>query len=67
MIKKVQYQTGEERATIIEQNSHLFLIEEQNVTEGDFLIFTDTPPIEFLLKDIANTLNLLLLKQEGIL
>lgn len=67
MLKKVQYQTVEERANIIEQNKNLLLVEEQNITEGNFLIFTDTPPLEFLLRNISNTVDLILLKQEGIL
>lgn len=41
--KTVQYTTKQERATIIQQNEHLFLIGEQNIIDGNFLIFSDAP------------------------
>jgi hypothetical protein len=40
---KYQYTTPEERESIISQNAHLFLIEEQNLITGDFLIFSNSP------------------------
>lgn len=45
---KVQYKTPEEREQILANNIGLYLIEEQNITEGNFLIFSDKPnePIE---------------------
>lgn len=46
MIIKVQYQDQTERQTIIDANSDKYLIEEQNITEGNFLIFSDTPRLE---------------------
>lgn len=38
-----QYTNEEERSRVLDQNSHLILIEEQNITEGSFLIFSDVP------------------------
>ena len=40
---KLQYVTHEERQTILNEHSDLKLLEEQNITEGEFLIFSDTP------------------------
>lgn len=40
---RYEYQTDEERASIINNNSQLFLIEEQNIIDGNFLIFSDEP------------------------
>jgi len=40
---KYEFKTDEERQLIIEQNKELYLIEVQNITEGNFLIFSDTP------------------------
>lgn len=38
-----QYTTEEERRLIIEKNTTKYLIGVQNITEGNFLIFSDTP------------------------
>ncbi|WP_128102777.1 hypothetical protein [Paenibacillus sp. DCT19] len=38
-----QYTNEEERSRVLDQNSHLILIEEQNITEGNFLVFSDVP------------------------
>ena len=46
MIFKFQYSTPEERQSVIEANIDKILIEEHNITEGNFLIFTDTLPVE---------------------
>ena len=43
MRKVVEYSNLQERQNIIAENSHLILIEEQNITEGNFLIFSDKP------------------------
>lgn len=40
---KIQYSNLEERENIISENLTLFLIEEQNVSEGNFLVFSDMP------------------------
>ena len=67
MIKKVQYQTLEERDNLINQHRDYILIEEQNLITGNFLIFSNVPRIEDQVTNISNTVDLLLLKQEGIL
>ncbi|MDO6355104.1 hypothetical protein Q3V94_08435 [Caloramator sp. CAR-1] len=43
MIKKFQYTTKEERERIIQENQNLVLIEEQNIIDGNFLLFSDNP------------------------
>jgi hypothetical protein len=40
-----QYKDAVERAAIVSQNTDKFLIEEQNIIEGNFLIFTDKKPV----------------------
>lgn len=41
MYRKYQYETENEMNELISQNSELRLFEIQNITEGNFLIFTD--------------------------
>lgn len=41
---KKQYQSLEERELLIHEHSDLFLIEEHNITEGNFLVFADEYP-----------------------
>ncbi|MGD9678442.1 MAG: hypothetical protein AB7V16_08875 [Vulcanibacillus sp.] len=65
MIYKIQY--TDNRETIINENTDKILIEEQNIAEGNFLIFTDEPRIEEQLSNISDTVDLILLKQEGVL
>lgn len=69
MLYKYQYQTEEQKQEIILANKNKRLVEEQNITEGNFLLFTDAQvnSIEDRLINIESTLDLLLLKQEGIL
>jgi len=43
MITKIQYSTMEERDNILTQNDHLILVAEHNITEGNFLVFSDEP------------------------
>ena len=50
---KFEYKDIEERESIISEHSDLLLYEEQNITEGNFLIFMDT-----------DTYNQMLEKQE---
>jgi len=38
---KFEYKNAVERKSILESSSSYYLIEEQNITEGDFLIFSD--------------------------
>ncbi|MGG1878125.1 hypothetical protein ABDI30_11230 [Paenibacillus cisolokensis] len=41
---KKQYNTLEERELLIQEHSDLFLIEEHNIFEGNFLVFADEYP-----------------------
>lgn len=67
MIYKKEYSTETERQHAIDDNQDKILIEEQNISEGNFLIFTDTPRIEDNIQEIRNSLDILILKQEGII
>lgn len=51
---KFQYQNDTDRINIINQNKDKILIEEQNITEGNFLIFSDIKPIDNQLNDLQN-------------
>lgn len=44
MRKKIQYSNEAERQLIIEEHQNLILIEEHNVFDGNFLVFTDEVP-----------------------
>lgn len=41
---KYEYKDTVEREDILVKNKELFWIEEQNITEGNFLIFSDVQP-----------------------
>jgi len=64
---KIQYQDLTDRETVINANKDKILTEEQNITEGNFLIFSDTPRLEERLTSIEDTQDLILLKLEGII
>lgn len=51
MQKKIQYTDELSRKAVVDANSDLILIEEQNITDGNFLIFSDVKPIEYQLRD----------------
>jgi len=53
MRKKVQYIDVADKQRVLLDNKGLILIEEQNITEGNFLIFTDVKPIEHQLQEQA--------------
>lgn len=56
MLTKFQYSTVEEREQILQENSSSYHIEEQNLFEGNFLIFSDEPrPIEPIYVDVSKT------------
>lgn len=54
MTYKFQYQNDTDRTTILNNNKEKILIEEQNITEGNFLIFSDVKPLENQLKDLQD-------------
>jgi hypothetical protein len=53
---KFEYKDTEERESIISEHSDLSLFEEQNITEGNFLIFVDTDTYNQMLEkqELAN-------------
>ena len=54
MFHKFQYHDEQERENLIEQHSNLYLIEEQNVKEGSFLIFSEKPsPVQIVYTQIS--------------
>ena len=61
MENKIQYITIEERNTIVSENANLFLIEEQNIKEGNYLIFTDIKPIEQEISELKLAIDFLLM------
>ncbi|HHY27705.1 MAG TPA: hypothetical protein GX523_13370 [Desulfitobacterium dehalogenans] len=67
MIAKIQYISEQDRKNVIDSNPNKVLIEEQNILEGNFLIFSDVRPNEFILRDIKDNTDIIILKQEGIL
>lgn len=67
MIYKYQFQNETEKQNIIKTNKNKILIEEDNITEGNFLIFSDTKPIEMQLKELKETVDILTLKTEGVI
>lgn len=54
---KYEYFNDEDRQSIIVKNSDKYIIEEQNITEGNFLIFTDVKPIEIEVKELKVDIN----------
>lgn len=44
----IQYYTQEEREQLLDKFSNKFLIEERNISEGNFLVFSDTPNTNIL-------------------
>ncbi|MEK6452625.1 hypothetical protein [Caldifermentibacillus hisashii] len=57
---RIQYTDETEKQNIINANSDKILIEEQNITEGNFLIFSDVKPIEEQVKQLQQD-NLILM------
>jgi hypothetical protein len=64
---RVEYTDEADRAAKLETYKDKIFIEEANIKEGNFLIFSDTKPLENQLTDLNNTVNMILLKQEGII
>jgi hypothetical protein len=46
VLTKIQYTDSLDRQAVIDANIEKTLIEEQNISDGNFLIFTDTPRME---------------------
>lgn len=68
MFYRKQYFSQEEREDLLLKNNDLILVEEQNITEGNFLVFSDVEvekPInleEMQAKTLLNTEVLLAMK-----
>lgn len=41
---KYQYSDELERQALLEEHENMTLVEEQNITDGNFLVFLDMPP-----------------------
>lgn len=53
---KIQFESQQDRETIIAENSNKVLVEEQYLFEGNFLIFSDTPrPVTSIEKPVENS------------
>ena len=62
---KYQYQNATERANTISTYTDIILIEEQNIVEGNYLVFSDVPigeptPIEQQLVDLKDNQMILM-------
>lgn len=58
MIYKYQYANDAERKALITNNATKRLLEEQNILEGNFLIFTDVPAEQTVLDSLQKENNL---------
>jgi hypothetical protein len=66
MIYKFQYNTEEEKTKIMSDNISKILLEVQNIKEGNFLIFSDTPRTEEQVNSMRSDIDWLVLKQKGL-
>lgn len=64
---RVQYIDSSNRQAKIDQFSNYIFIGEEILIEGNFLNFSDVKPIDTQFRDLSNTTNMILLKQEGII
>ena len=55
MLFKIQFTDLLSREEIINLNNDKILIMEENITEGDFLTFTDIKPLENQLVELSDT------------
>lgn len=60
MLYKFQYTSDAEKQTLIANNADKIIVEEQNITEGNFLIFSDGPRLEEQLSQLKED-NLILM------
>lgn len=58
MIIKIEYITNEDRQNILESNKDKYLVEEQNVIEGNFLIFNSEKPLIEQITSLENELTM---------
>lgn len=57
LLTKVEYFNAEDRKTLISKHKDKFLIEEHNIKEGNFLIFTDVKPVDLELQELKSQLQ----------
>lgn len=69
MIHKFEYATQEERTAILSNNPSFYIQEEQNITEGNFLILTDAPTVDVRVQELEeqNAQMLLALVEGGLI
>lgn len=48
----IEYTNQQEREQILEEHQDKYLIEEKNITEGNFLVFSTVKPIESEIDDL---------------
>lgn len=61
LIIKEEYSNKEEREMIINKHRDKYLIEEQNITEGNFLVFMDVRPVEIEIEELKLQNDMLLI------
>lgn len=54
MVFKFQYSNQAEREKILSDNKNNFVVEEQFLFEGNFLIFTDIKPLENQVQELKD-------------
>ena len=54
---KYQYKDDTEKQTILNTHKDLILVEEQNIMEDNFLVFSDIKPFDCQLKDLNVTIS----------
>lgn len=64
---KYQYTDDNSKQDILNTHTDKFLIREENIAKGNYLVFADEKPLANQIQDLNNTSNMILLKQEGII
>lgn len=59
MKNKVEYTNQAGKQKVLDLNKGKYLVEEQNLTEGNFLIFSDVPSLEDYVIQLASEIKLL--------
>lgn len=59
MTLKFSFNTEKDKLIILENNKDKYLIEEQYLLNGNFLVFSDTPTIEILQQEQGKKISIL--------
>ena len=59
MLYNIEFENDKDKESIIKNNANKFLLEEKNLINGNFLIFSDTPTIEILQQEQAKKISIL--------